>query len=186
MNLFDYCKAKRVKVNFACEVGYDELKHSQIKGFIENGTECMVIDLTSCNDIMHKMNVGIYCYGIGFKEKKNQQFNLNGASTYMDGILSPAVINKGHGPKADRVIFRDVHTFDEFDTGTIDAISIDIEGLEYAVLKKMKSRPEIISIEMKWRKYKNPYFKNIRAWMRYHGYKKVAINGSDEIYRRSA
>lgn len=183
MDLYNYCKSENIEVNLACEVGFYRLEDSQIKGFIEAGIECMVVDVMPC--MVKQMNVGSYCYGIGFHELGNQKFNLYGASTYMDDVNSPAVVNKQHKPKAKDIIYRNVITFDKLDTGTIDVISIDIEGLEWAVLCNMKSLPKIIEIEMKWKKYVNPYYGTIRHWMKINGYRFLERDGSDYIYRRT-
>ena len=186
MNLYDYCQKNKIEVNLACEVGFWRLADSQIKEFIEEGIECMIIDVLPATDaIQNKMNVGYHCYGLDFTKVKHKMFAKYGASTYEIGIQSPAVINKKHVPKTKDIFFSDTHTFDEFDTGTIDIISIDIEGMEWAVLCNMKSLPKIIEIEMEWKKYINPYYDSIKHWMEINGYKFLERDGSDHIYLRT-
>lgn len=187
MNLYTYCKENKIKVKFACEVGFWRLADSQIKEFIEDGIECMIIDvLPATKEIKSRMNVGYHCYGIGFKNKIQQTFIKYGSSTYMSGTQSPAVVNKNHLPKRLEDYFeRDILTFNEFDTGAIDIISIDIEGMEWAVLCNMKSLPKIIEIEMEWKKYRNPYYDTIKHWMKINGYQFLEQDGSDHIYLRT-
>ena len=185
MNLYDYCKEERIEVNLACEVGFYRLEDSQIKGFIEAGVKCIIIDvLPVTKDIKMKMNVVYHPFGIGFNHKP-QGFNKFGASTYMTDTNSPAVINKNHKPERKDIFYQDAFTFDKFDTGTIDVISIDIEGMEWAVLCNMISLPKIIEIEMKWKKYINPHYNTIRHWMKINGYIFLERDGSDYIYRRA-
>ena len=185
MDLYDYCEREDIKINLACEVGFYSLKDSQVQGFIYAGVKCIVVDILQSNVGARYKNIEWHRVGIGFTAGAGR-FRWNGASTHLVGIQSPSIQNNSQKPQYKGVIKHKVVTFDTIDPGNIDLLCIDIEGLEYAVLKKMVSRPKVIAIEMKWRKYKNPYFKNIRAWMRYHGYKFVAVNLSDEIYRRTA
>jgi len=185
MNLYDYCKENKIEVKLACEVGFYRLKDSQIAGFIYAGIHCIIIDILKSNIGIRYKNVEYRRIGIDFKEGQGI-FKWNGASTHMIGLLSPSVQNKSQKIKYKGSRKYKVTTFDKIDNGEIDIICIDIEGLDYAVLKNMKSRPRVIAIEMQWRNYRNPYFKNIRAWMRYHNYKLVAYNKSDEIYRKTA
>ncbi len=186
MNLYDYCKEQKIEINLACEVGFWRLADSQIKEFIEEGVVCMIIDvLPATDEIQNKMNVGYHCYGIGFRHETRQRFNKFGASTYMADTNSPVVINKNHKPKAIDAFYRDVFTFDKFDHGTIDIISIDIEGMEWAVLCNMISLPKIIEVEMEWKKYINPYYETIKHWMKINGYKFLERDGSDYIYIRT-
>jgi len=185
MNLYNYCQSEGIKIDVACEVGFYRLKDSQIKDFIYSGIKCIVVDILQSRVATRYKNVEWHRVGIGFKEGLGT-FLWNGASTHHIGILSPSVQNNSHKKKYKGTINHKCITFDRIDKGDIDLLCIDIEGLEYAVLKFMKSKPKVIAVEMKWRKYKNPYFKNIRAWMRYHGYTFVTVNTSDEIYRRTA
>lgn len=73
-------------------------------------------------------------------------------------------------------------TFDKIDDGTIDLISIDIEGGEWYVLKHMKSRPSVISIETHWKNYTNPFMKEISEWMKNNDYLTWYIDKSDTVY----
>lgn len=186
MNLYDYCKEQEIEINFACEVGFWRLADSQIKEFVEDGTECMIIDvLPATEELKSKINVDYYCYGLDFTRGKHQQFTKYGSSTYKIGTQSPAIINKKHVPAPKSIFFKDSHTFDECDTGKIDIISIDIEGMEWAVLCNMKSLPKIIEIEMEWKKYINPYYNTIKHWMEINGYKLLEHDESDHIYIRT-
>ncbi len=185
MNLYNYCKEESIKINVACEVGFYRLKDSQIAEFIYAGIKCIIVDILKSNIGTRYKNVEWHRVGVGFKEGAGV-FKWNGASTHMVGHRSPSVQNNSQKKKYRGTIKHKVITFDRIDKGNIDLLCIDIEGLEYAVLKHLKSKPKVIAIEMKWKKYRNPYFKDIRVWMEMNGYKFLTRNGSDYIYRRSA
>lgn len=184
MNLFDYCKENDIEVNHACEVGFYRLEDSQIKGFIYAGVRCTVVDILQSRIAVRYKNVDWRRIGIDFN-KGIQTFQWNGASTHKCGIASPSVQNKSQKKKHRGTRIHPVTTFDKIDDGTINVLAIDIEGMEWAVLKFLVSRPVLISVEMAWKKYKNPNFKKIRKWMRDNNYKKIATYLSDEIYRRT-
>jgi len=184
MNLYDYCQENKIEVKLACEVGFWRLADSQIKEFIEDGIQCWVFDVLHC-DIGDLKNVNFFHTAIGYEERNAVAFVQYGASTYKKGIYSPAVINKGHKYKSSDLCLFPLNTFDDYDTGTIDIISIDIEGMEWAVLCNMKSLPKIIEIEMEWKKYINPSYDTIKHWMKINGYKLLEHDGSDHIYIRT-
>jgi hypothetical protein len=60
-----------------------------------------------------------------------------------------------------------VVTFDTLDDGDIDVLALDCEGMEWAVLSRMRSRPELLTIEI-WDQ--NPWKKEIFWWLRQNHY----------------
>lgn len=60
--------------------------------------------------------------------------------------------------------------FDTVDDGTIDYLTIDIEGCEFYVLQAMVSRPKVIFVEMQAVGYENPNLDEICQWMQREGY----------------
>jgi FkbM family methyltransferase len=84
----------------------------------------------------------------------------NGGSSYLKGTWAPTPADKNEFEV-------EVVTFDEIDDEQIDILSLDCEGQEWAVLSKMKSRPQLINIEI-WEG--NPYAKEIHGWLKYHEY----------------
>lgn len=106
-----------------------------------------------------------------------------GASTYAAVIEnSPAVVNDEYRlQEADRFVVSAV-TFDTIDDGTIDVLSVDIEGGEWFAIKHMVSRPAVISLETHGALYKNPYMAEINAWMRENGYSLWYRDKSDSVY----
>jgi hypothetical protein len=82
-------------------------------------------------------------------------FRVNGGSSYVEGHWSPTPC---YGPTTT------VKTspFRAIDDGTIDAMVLDCEGMEWAVLKNMKSRPFFLSVEV-WKGH--PHENEIFSWL---------------------
>ncbi len=108
-----------------------------------------------------------------------------GASTFAEHIkASPSVVN-------DRYTLSDADTitvpcvrFDSVDDGTIDLLSIDIEGSEWFVIKHMVSLPAVVSVETHGKAYTNPYLAQIEGWMQGAGYRVWYRDNSDTVYVR--
>ncbi len=105
------------------------------------------------------------------------------ASTFVSELdASPAIVNDGYVvAETDEFTVESV-TFDRIDDGTIDVLSVDTEGSEWFVLKHMKSRPAVISIETHGAAYVNPHLDDIREWMRDNGYRLFFRDKSDSVY----
>lgn len=74
--------------------------------------------------------------------------------------------------------------FSTLDDGTIDLLSIDIEGGEWYVLKHLRSRPKVLSIETHGKYYTNPFLQEITTWLSAHQYLLWYKDGSDSVYIR--
>lgn len=107
-----------------------------------------------------------------------------GETSYIEGVVSPVVANYNYCPKQENELFVEARTFDEFDDGTIDILDIDAEGSEWHVIEKMKSRPEMIIIEMSWLEYKNPYFDQIQSWMLSNNYAEINRKKANVFYQK--
>lgn len=106
-----------------------------------------------------------------------------GASTYIEHIAaSPSVINDGLSSEEGDTITVPSERFDKIDDGTIDLLSIDVEGAEWFVIKHMKSRPTVISIETHGKLYTNPYLTEISSWMKANLYRVWYKDNSDTVY----
>src|SRR5574343_261685 len=124
-------------------------------------------------------NVFIHPYAI-WKEKGKVKFHDQGVTSFIDGIISPAISNNNYN--GNNFIEVDTITFNEFDTGSIDLIDLDIEGSEWYALEFMISRPKIIIIEMEWVKYKNPFFQKIVNWMNENKYLLSEVKDANHLY----
>jgi FkbM family methyltransferase len=76
-----------------------------------------------------------------------------------------------------------VEPLSAFDDGTIQALSIDVEGAEWEVLSTLVSRPAVISIEL-WGQegYVTPGLVQIEHWMAQNGYTLHDRTETDAIY----
>ena len=107
------------------------------------------------------------------------------ASTFVSELeASPAIVNDGYELRdADKFTVR-CTTFDTIDDGSIDLLSVDTEGSEWYVIKYLKSRPAVISVETHGALYTNPHLADIRAWMAANGYALYFKDKSDSVYVR--
>jgi FkbM family methyltransferase len=128
-------------------------------------------------------NVTVHPYAM-WKEKGKVRFNLEGATSYVEGVQSPLLANDMFRTPEQQIIEVEARTFDEFDDGTIDIMDIDIEGAEWYVIEKMKSRPSVITIEMSWKAYVNPHTKEIEKWFSDNMYFKFKEEKAVHFYRR--
>src|SRR5699024_4844465 len=70
------------------------------------------------------------------------------ASTFLEELDgTPAIINDNYSVADRDKIMVEAKTFDMIDDGTIDVLSIDIEGGEWFLIKHMVSRPVFVSLE---------------------------------------
>lgn len=128
-------------------------------------------------------NVRVFPYAI-WKEDGKINLYSNGLSTFVEGIASPAIANDGFDCQAGDKVEVDARLFDHFDDGNIDFLDIDMEGAEWYAIRQMKSRPHVISIEMEWKAYRNPFYDEIVGWMEFNGYVEFGIQDANCIYRR--
>jgi FkbM family methyltransferase len=105
------------------------------------------------------------------------------ASTFLSIVdNSPAIVNDLYQVNQADIFEVDAVTFDKIDDGTIDLISIDVEGSEWYVLQNLISRPAVISLETHGGLYKNPNLERIINWMRDHDYNIWYKDRSDSIF----
>lgn len=99
---------------------------------------------------------------IGFKGQCDGKFNLkmNNGSSYIDGTWSPTPSN---GDSVDVELI----PFSQIDDGKIDAMVLDCEGMEWAVLEDMISRPQLLSVEI-WKGH--PHCEQIFNWLNLNKY----------------
>ena len=106
-----------------------------------------------------------------------------GPSTFAEDVAAPpSVVNDAYERAEEDVITVPARRFDEIDDGTIDLLSVDIEGSEWFVIKHMASRPAVISVETHGKRYVNPYLAEIETWMRERAYRVWYRDDSDTVY----
>ena len=190
-DLFQRIRQKGLSPRHVAEIGVYLPETSNVYRYVLAGVRCTLVeaDPDAAEKIRKKFadrqNVSLYPVAVSDKHGKLELVR-RGASTYaVDIERSPAVVNDRYRLRdADRFSV-DAVTFDEIDDGTIDVLSVDIEGGEWFVLKHMVSRPAVISLETHAGLYRNPHMAEISAWMRDNQYVRWYLSDSDSIYVRS-
>jgi len=105
------------------------------------------------------------------------------ASTFVSELdSSPAIVNDQYRVDDQDVFEVVARTFDEIDDGTIDLLSVDIEGSEWFVIQNLVSRPAVISIETHGAMYTNPNLRELRDWLEKNQYTAWYKDRSDTVY----
>lgn len=186
--LYNKCRGKDIKIKHAAEVGVYLPETSNILKFIEDGIKATLVEADP--EYVKKnreyfrtfSNVEIYPYAVW---DKSGFIKLNKAesSTFAEGLTSsPAIVNDKYISDTVNMITVEAKTFDEIDDGSIDLLSVDIEGGEWYVIKHLVSRPDVISIETHWKNYSNPFLKEIYDWMTENDYGVWYKDKSDTVF----
>ena len=186
--LYHMCK----KINFTpahvVEVGCYMPETSNVLGFISDGlkTELFEPDPICISRIREYFkdcaNVVLHPYAVYDNDGKIELYR-RGSSTFVKGLKSsPALVNDKYKENDKDVFVAEARTFNSFDDGTIDLLSVDTEGCEWYVLKYLVSRPTVISVETHGKKYVNPFIKQIEEWLSKNDYKVWFKDKSDTVY----
>ena len=186
--LYNKCRSKGLMIKHAAEVGVYLPETSNILKFIEDGIRATLVEadpeyILRIREYFRSFDqVTVYPYAIW---DKSGMITLNKASSssFVDELsASPAILNDNYVSDSEKKIKVEAKTFDEIDDGTIDLLSVDIEGGEWFVIKHLKSKPDVISIETHWKNYSNPYLREINDWMNEHGYNVWYVDRSDTVF----
>jgi len=186
--LYYYVRKKGFTVNHVAEVGVYYPETSNILDFINNGVRSTLVEADPlCVERIEayfkgKSNVKICPYAIWDKNETIVLYRAK-ASTFVGSLEnSPALVNDNYHLKDEDKFAAEGKVFSDIDDGTIDLLSIDIEGAEWYVIKHLRSRPSVISLEMQADTYVNPHLKEINKWMKSNNYKLWFLNDTDAIY----
>ena len=170
------------------EVGVYYPETSNIYDYIQSGITATIVepDPESIRRIKEHFsgfsNINLYEVAV-YKQSGKISLAQRDASTFISELdSSPAIINDEYEVKDVDIFEVDAKRFDEIDDGTIDLLSIDIEGGEWYVLKYMVSRPSVISIETHGAIYINPHIDEIIQWMQENDYQLWYKDRSDSVY----
>lgn len=170
------------------EVGVWFPEASNILGFIEEGCRTDLVEPDpKCLERLRERfagyaNVTIHPVAIHEEEGRLALYQ-RGASTFARGLpSSPSIANDGYTPDDADLFEVEATRFDRIDDGTIDVLSIDTEGCEWYVIETMTSRPSVISIEMGFKAYRNPFATQITEWLERNGYVAWYRDRSDRVY----
>lgn len=145
-----------------CECAVGPIEISVAKGFIGNCSHMILIEPNPqlAAKASYEFKLPITKAAIGFEHRKSMMVE-NGGSSYLDGTWAPTPVRTGWVYPIDQI------TFDEIDDGEIEILALDCEGMEWAVLSKMRSRPYLLTVEI-WEN--NPYKHEIMEWLEVNGY----------------
>lgn len=188
ISLYQRLNKKRYVPKKVAEVGVYLPETSLIYEYILNGTPALLVeadpDITNLirKHFQGKNNFTLYELAI-YNSECDIELVKSGASSFVANLnSSPAVVNDGINISNLNKIKVKALTFDKIDDSKIDLLAIDIEGCEWYVLKYMKSRPTVISIETHGGVYKNPFYDKIMQWMKENNYKVWYKTKSDTIF----
>lgn len=133
--------------------------------------------------LKHLSNVHIHNVAIADENKRVKMYERN-ASTFLEGIKSPAKVNDGYVEKPEDCFEVDGFTIDKFDDGQIDVLCSDTEGSEWFCIKHLVSRPKVIVLETHGQGYRNPFMNEINHWIHANNYKVVGKSDQDTLYVR--
>jgi FkbM family methyltransferase len=180
-------KSRNVSFKHVCEVGVYLPETSNIIDFIKDGIKTTLVEA----DAITNEKIKIY-----FKDYNIQLFpvavwDYNGtiklskaaASTFVTQLeSSPAIINDKYIINEENTFEVPCKVFSDIDDGTIDLLSIDIEGCEWYVIKHLKSRPNVISVETHGKYYTNPFINEIINWVQKENYIVWYKDASDTVF----
>lgn len=188
--LYKKCKAKKFKPEHVAEVGVYLPETSNVVDFIYEGVKTTLVEadpkiLEKINERFGVLkNVTVHPHAI-YDRSGTLALCQRGASTFIADIVSPALVNDSYIlDEADKFEVQAI-TFDQIDEGSIDLLSIDIEGAEWYALKHMVSRPKVISVETHGKYYINPFLSEILTWMTRNGYVLWYKDSSDSVFIKS-
>jgi FkbM family methyltransferase len=181
-----------VQILRAAEIGVLSYGSSTLIGFINAGVNCDLYEAVPdfCDsierDIAQSPNARLV-RGAVSDYNGTMMLCMAGPSTFSASLESTPAINHdgfrkdGEGVKKLEVECRD---FADLDPGDYDLVTMDIEGGEFPVLSRMRSRPRVLAIETQSRDYVNPQLGAITDWLVRESYKVWFRNDTDTVFVR--
>lgn len=171
------------------EVGVWNPELSNVLEYIEEGIRCTLVepDPEAARKIRERFgdapHVTLHQVAVFDRSGRVDLFRL-AQSTFVAEVESPAVVNEGYVPDPEDRLTVEARTFDEIDDGSIDLLSVDVEGSEWFVLKHMVSRPAVLSLETHGARYVNPHLPRIERWLRTNAYTVWYRTKTDSVFVR--
>jgi FkbM family methyltransferase len=182
---------KNIAVGHVCEVGVFLPEMSNIIDFIVTDhvkTTLVEPDPRSIAAIREYFrdykNVTLLPYAVYDHDGELELVQRNASTFVAELPYSPALVNDNYVIRKEDTFSVSCKRFDRIDDGSIDLLSVDTEGSEWYVIKYLKSRPAVISVETHGKSYLNPFLKEITEWMTDNGYARWYMDGSDTVYYR--
>ncbi len=185
--IFKRLRSKKLDFDHVCEVGVYLPETSNVIDFIKENKRATLVEA----DNVTVEKIKAYFRGYNFIVYPVAIWDYNGtiklskamASTFVSELKgSPAIANDGYVVEEKNSFEVACKIFSDIDDGSIDLLSIDIEGSEWYVLKYLKSTPKVISIETHGKFYTNPFMREIDEWIMANGYELWYKDGSDSVF----
>ncbi len=184
--------SKKLAIHHVCEVGVFLPEMSNILDFIvKDRLRTTLVEpdnrsIAAIRDFFRQYaNVTLLPYAV-YEYHGVLELVQRNASTFVSTLpYSPAQINDHYDIRQEDTFSVECRKFDELDDGSIDLLSVDTEGSEWYVLKYMKSRPLVLSVETHGKSYVNPFFKEITDWMAANGYERWWMDKTDTVYYKT-
>ena len=185
--IYEKLLPKKITFNHVCEVGVYVPETSNILEFIRAGVRATLVEADP--EVAEKVkaafgsfNTRTYSVAV-WDTTGTLKLSKAASSTFATELPnSPARANDRYHISEELTFEVPCVQFSEIDDGTIDLLSIDIEGGEWYVLKHLRSQPKVLSIETHGKYYTNPFMPQIAAWLQSHGYVLWYKDGSDSVY----
>jgi FkbM family methyltransferase len=163
---------------------------SNVFDFINDGIKTWLVEpdkdsLKKIYEVFKNKNVVIYPFAIYDYNGKIELIQRSASTFVKDLPSSPAIVNDSYKIDENDAFEVGCKVFSDIDNGEIDLLSVDTEGCEWYILKNMKSRPKIISLETHGKFYTNPFIINIKEWISFNGYKIWYKTKSDTVYYKN-
>lgn len=188
--IYRRCKSKGFTPEHVAEVGVFSPESSNVLQYTLDGIRTTLVEAhpTYAADVeryfANYANVTLHTVAIADAPGRLRLFT-RGPSTFAEGIAdSPSVVNDRYANSDDDTVTVVCKRFDQIDDGTIDLLSLDIEGSEWFVIKHLVSLPTVISVETHGKAYTNPYLPQIEGYMQAAGYRVWYRDNSDTVYVR--
>lgn len=177
------------------EVGVHTPEHCTVREFIETGHHVHLVEpLPFAQGELRRAfceypNVRYHEFAIAADNGEAELLD-QGEGSWLDGLtISPTMANHGMKPETIQGQWRvKVRTrrWDEVDPGDIDFLGVDVEGMEWAVLCRMVSRPLVVRAEthLAFHPYQTPKRHEIELFMRAAGYLRLCETVADTVWVR--
>lgn len=190
--LYRRCRARGFRPTHVAEVGVYLPETSNVGDFAQEGTRATLVeahpDYVAAIRTYFAAYPNVELHAVAIADAPGElRLVTRGPSTFAEDVAAPpSVVNDAYERAEEDVITVAARRFDEIDDGTIDLLSVDVEGSEWFVIKHMDSRPAVVSIETHGKRYVNPHLAQIRTWMRDRAYRVWYRDASDTVYVRGA
>lgn len=178
---------KNIAIGHVCEIGVYMPETSNVIDFIKAGVRASLVEadqetVAHIRSYFAGYNVTVHPVAV-WDHDGVLKFSKAASSTFaMELPSSPALENDRYEISEDNMFEVPCKRFSEIDDGTIDLLSIDIEGAEWYAIKHLKSDVKVLSIETHGKYYTNPFIHEIRRWIEEHDYILWFEDSSDSVY----